>query len=125
MAKKIVDTNVIIRFLTNDSPQLARQAEKIFSQAKKRELVIPDFVLTEIVWALLSFYQLKKEALIEKLEAILAFDRFELNRTVLAKAIAFYRENNISFVDAYLLALSETKKQDLITFDQRLKKLIP
>ena len=119
----LLDTNVIIRFLTNDSPELSRRAELIFRRAKKSQLIIPDFILMEIVWVLLSFYGLKKEEVIEKLEAMLTFIKFDFNRPVLRRAIDLYRSFNISFVDAYLLAWTKTKSISLVTFDRQLKKI--
>jgi len=123
MRKRVLDTNVIIRFLTNDSPELSRRAELIFRRAKKSQLIIPDFILMEIVWVLLSFYGLKKEEVIEKLEAMLTFIKFDFNRPVLRRAIDLYRSFNISFVDAYLLAWTKTKSISLVTFDRQLKKI--
>ena len=123
MNKKILDTNIIIRFLTRDNLVLTEKAEKIFKNAKKKQLVIPDFILTEIVWVLLSFYELKKNKVVEKLEGMLSFDKFDLNRQVLKKAIDVYRNNNIFFVDAYLWVLSQSKNCKLVTFDKRLAAL--
>ena len=61
---------------------------------------------------------------LEKLEAICIFEKFKLNKRVLRKAIDIYRENNFSFVDAYLCALSVTGKYaNLYSFDERIKKL--
>jgi len=102
---------------------LAERAEKLFLEAEKGELVIPDFILTEIVWVLLSFYQLSKEEVIEKLEAMLAFDKFDLDRRILRQAVDFWRRKNISFVDAYLLSLSASRKGKLVSFDRRLNRL--
>ncbi|MGI6775730.1 MAG: PIN domain-containing protein [Patescibacteria group bacterium] len=121
--KKLLDTNVVVRFLAEDNPLLAQKAKRIFLEAQENELVIPDFVLTEIVWVLLSFYQLDKKTVIEKLEAMLAFDKFSLHRKVLRQAIDLWRNENISFVDAYLLSLSFNQKRKLYSFDKRLKKL--
>jgi len=121
--KKLLDTNVVVRFLAEDNPLLAQKAKRIFLEAQENELVIPDFVLTEIVWVLLSFYQLDKKTVIEKLEAMLAFDKFSLHRKVLRQAIDLWRNENISFVDAYLLSLSFNQKRKLYSFDKRLKEL--
>ncbi len=125
MSKKteILDTNIIIRFLTQDSPQLSQQAEKIFSQAEAHQLEIPDFILTEIVWVLLSFYELKKEEVIQKLEAILAFSKFKLNRKILRIALDIYRNENISFVDTLLIAKGKANNQKVVSFDKRVNKL--
>ncbi len=121
---KLLDTNIIIRFLTKDSPSQAEKIENLFKKAKKEELEIPDFILTEIVWVLLSFYKVKKDEVIEKLEGILSFEKFKLNRAVLKKAIDIYRNYNISFVDAYLCALAiKGDYPKVYSFDKRLKKI--
>lgn len=120
---KLIDTNVIIRFLTRDEPELMKKAEKILKNAGSRDLEIPDFVLTEIVWVLLSYYEIKKSEVVEKLESILAFDKFKLKRKILRQAIDIYRDNSISFVDAYLLAKSKQSNQEIISFDEKVKNL--
>ena len=70
---RFVDTNVFIRFLTNDVPQKADSCEKIFKRAieKKESLFTTELVIAEIIWVLESFYKLKKEEIRNKLEKIL------------------------------------------------------
>lgn len=126
MAKKIklLDTNVLIRFLTQDDLEKSDLAEKIFRNSGQEELEIPDFIITEVVWVLLSFYKLTKKEVIEKLEAICIFEKFKLNKKVFRRAIDIFRENNFSFVDAYLCALFSTGNyQNLYSFDDRLKRI--
>lgn len=121
---KLLDTNIIIKFLTKDTPQQAEEIENLFKKAKKEELEIPDFILTEVIWVLLSFYKLEKIKVIEKLEGILSFEKFKLNRVILRKTIDIYRDYNISFVDAYLGALAITGDYPKVySFDKRLKKI--
>ncbi len=124
MAQKIIDTNVIIRFLTDDSPELTSQAEEIIQQAQPGQLLIPDVVIAEIIWVLLSFYKLSKNTIIDKLESMIACDKFDLNRPLLKPALQYYRKYNISFIDAYLLALSQHKEHQLISFDNDLNKVL-
>jgi predicted nucleic-acid-binding protein len=120
---KLVDINVIIRFLTQDDIDLAKKAEKLFRNAGNKELEIPGFILAEIVWVLLSYYELDKAEVIEKLEGILAFGKFKLNRKVLRRVIELFRTEKISFVDAYLVALGKYRNQSIVSFDKRVKKL--
>jgi len=70
---RFVDTNVFIRFLTNDVPQKADACEKIFKRAieKKESLFTTELLIAEIIWVLESFYKLKKEEIRNKLEKIL------------------------------------------------------
>lgn len=124
MSKKILDTNILIRFLTNDTPQLARQSEAIFAKAQKNELIIPDLVFAEIVFVLMSFYKLEKQEVVEKLRVVIEFEKFNTNEQLLNTTLNIFEENNISFIDAYLLAnLQRNPDYELISFDKRLMKL--
>ncbi len=123
MGQKILDTNIIIRFLTNDPPQLADKAQQVIQRANPHQLIIPDMVIAEIIWVLLSFYNLEKPEVIKKIESLIASNKFDLNRPVLEPALQLYRIYNISFIDAYLLSLSIRKNSPLISFDQDLNKV--
>ena len=63
MAEVSVDTNVFLRFLTNDDPAKAKRAETRFRNAVsgKEHLRTSLLVIAEIVWTLESFYKLEKK----------------------------------------------------------------
>lgn len=126
MQKKLslLDTSIIVRFLTGDDKELADRAEKLFQEAENSSLEIPDLVVAETVYVLLSFYKFSKEEVIEKIDLLLDFEKFKTNKKVFKKTLEFFKENNISFVDAYLSALvSLSKNQKLYTFDKNLEKM--
>jgi predicted nucleic-acid-binding protein len=126
MKDVIVDTNAFLRFLLNDIPQQKNQVEKLFKQAKMREIVInvPLVVIFEIHFALEKLYRFDKETSIEKLEAILKTDYFHIeSREIILQALTFYRTYSVSFVDCFLLSKAKEEKAELFTFDQKLQKL--
>ena len=62
MSKTIlIDANIVIRFLLNDSPKLSRKAKAIFRQAEAGEikLFFDEVIVAEIIWTLSSFYKMK------------------------------------------------------------------
>jgi uncharacterized protein len=73
VTKLFVDTNVFLRFLTNDDPIKAKRAETLFRQTTKGQvlLITSLLVIAEIVWTLESFYHLSKAAIASKIETIL------------------------------------------------------
>jgi predicted nucleic-acid-binding protein len=73
MASHFVDTNVFLRFLTNDDPVKAKRAEALFREAVrgKAKLATSVLVIAEIVWTLESFYKLEKADIATKVEKIL------------------------------------------------------
>jgi predicted nucleic-acid-binding protein len=119
---RFVDTNVFIRFLTNDIPQKADACEKVFKKAvEKKEIIFTtDMVIAEIVWVLESFYELEKEEIQTKVEKILNTPNLVCpNKDLILRALALYREKNIDYIDAYnALILKEKGIDELYSYDK-------
>lgn len=116
----ILDTNIIIRFLAQDSSQQAEAVEKLFKNAPEKSLFIPDIVLVEAVYVLLSYYGLTKKETIERITSLIFFKKFKLNTRLFQKTLEVYTQHALSFVDAYILALSSLDDMVVYTFDKKL-----
>jgi predicted nucleic acid-binding protein len=118
-----VDTNLFIRYLTNDDPDKANKVEDLLNQAAagKIRLVTAEIVLAEIVWVLESYYGLKKDQISSMVKAILATPGLDvINGKLLEKAVDYYLYRNIDFIDAYIVALMEKLKiSDIYSFDKK------
>ncbi|MEP6890627.1 MAG: PIN domain-containing protein [Nitrospirota bacterium] len=57
MASLFVDTNVFLRFLTNDDPAKAKRAETLFRDALRGKIRLATSLLgiAEIIWTLEAF----------------------------------------------------------------------
>lgn len=120
---KLVDANLIIRFLIKDNPTQSEAAQKIFISLKE-SLILHDIVLTETVWTLLSVYKLTKQEIVEKLLKILELKNIVANHSLLINSLLLFRDYNISFIDAYLLAYSgDQKLEGIYSFDKGLDKI--
>ncbi|MEK7595477.1 MAG: PIN domain-containing protein [Patescibacteria group bacterium] len=120
----ILDTNILIRFLTNDTPEQAAVIEGFFKKAAPKTLIVPDMVVAEVIFVLLSFYDLSKAEVVDKLQALVSYEKFKINRILMQKALDVFSSNSISFVDAYLVALASAQGPGVLrTFDKRLLKL--
>lgn len=75
-----VDTNVFLRFLTNDVPDQAAAAEALFRRAAAGEvgLVTNAMVLAELVWVLESYYHLARPDVQERAMAVACMDGLSL-----------------------------------------------
>lgn len=120
---KLLDANIIIRLLTNDTPAQAEAVVGLIRNVRPNELELPNIVLAEIAWVLQSYYSLKKPAIITSLRALGETKSIKLNRELLGYIISIYQDNNISFIDAYLAARSKIENKILYTFDKQLKKI--
>lgn len=98
------DTNLFLRYLTNDVPAQADAVEALLRRAAAQEitLVTNSLVIAEIVWTLESFYKLPRAAIQEKVFAILNTPGLEVaDADLVLQGINEYVENRADFIDAY------------------------
>jgi uncharacterized protein len=118
-----VDTNLFLRYLTNDVPDQADAVERLLRRAAAGEvsLVANSLVMAEIVWTLESFYELPKSDIQDKVLAILNTPGLEVARSELVlQAISWYIRQNVDFIDAHNAAwMMNQDMQTVYTFDRR------
>ena len=118
-----VDTNLFIRYLTNDDPVKADNVEKLLAEAAagKLRLVTAEMVIAEVVWVLESGYGLKNSDIAPLVRGILATPGLEvLNAALVARAVELYASENIDFIDGYIAAVMEHKGiTEVFSFDRK------
>ncbi|NJC96432.1 MAG: nucleotide-binding protein [Anaerolineales bacterium] len=118
-----VDTNLFLRYLTNDVPVQADAMEKLLRQAEqgKITLVTNGIVIAEIVWTLESYYELERSEIQNKVLAILNTPGLEIPESnLILKSIMWYSDKNVDFIDAYNAAWMEQEGiEKIYTFDQK------
>lgn len=122
MSKNLVDTNLIIRFLVNDDAKKVSRVEKLLKD-KNNQNILLDTVVAEIVWVLSSYYSLTKSDIVEKIKALIHVDTIECNAFLLNRALTLWLENNISYIDGYLAAISELGNITLLTYDEKFNSI--
>jgi predicted nucleic-acid-binding protein len=60
-----VDTNILVRYLTNDDPQQARISANLLNS--KEQIWLPKTVLLETEWVLRAVYGLKTDKILQGL----------------------------------------------------------
>jgi predicted nucleic-acid-binding protein len=117
-----VDTNLFLRYLTNDVPAQADAVEALLRQAAGGEMVLAtnSLVLAEIVWVLASYYQRSRVDIRDKVLAVLNTPGLEVvDGDLVLQAITWYAEKNVDFIDAYNAAWSLVQDINVAyTFDQ-------
>ena len=123
MNRCFVDTNLFIRYLTNDDPVLADRVEKLLDEAAEGsvQLVTTELVMAESVWVLESTYHLNHVHIAPLIRGILATPGMEvINGDLVGKALVMYELQNIDFVDAYIAALMEKQGiKDIYSYDRK------
>jgi uncharacterized protein len=123
MGSVFVDTNVFLRFLTNDDPAKAKRAELLFRDALKGKIRLATslLVIAEIIWTLESFYKLEKPDIAAKIEKILNTPNLDCpEAALLFMALDLYVHANIDFVDAYnAFHMKEHGLTQILTYDRK------
>jgi predicted nucleic-acid-binding protein len=103
----IVDTNVLVRHLTGDPPEMAARATAYLGT--ERELLLTDLIVAETVYVLESFYQAPRGQVAEAMRSLIAFDSIVcVDPALLLRAIEVYEADRIDFAEAYLVACAES-----------------
>lgn len=123
MREVFVDTNLFIRYLTNDDPAKADRVEKLLGEAKagKVLLVTAEMVLAETVWVLESGYGLSRVRIAHLVRAILATPGIDVvNGALVSRALELYETAKIDFVDGYIAAVMERRGiREIFSFDKK------
>jgi predicted nucleic-acid-binding protein len=118
-----LDTNVLVRFFTQDDPVQFRQARSFI----KTELsgdepgYVNLIVLAEFAWTLARAYRFSKDEITRAIDALL--DTAEIavqNEEAVAAAVSLCKSANLDFVDALIAVLNrDAGCRETWTFDVR------
>lgn len=114
---KLVDANVILRYLLNDHQQMSQQAKAVIDSGAYTK---PEIV-AEVVYVLKGVYHATRAD-------IRVFIREMLNSVhctesgAVAHAMDVYADTSLDFVDCLLIAYHVLGKEDVFTFDKNLAK---
>ena len=126
MITKILDANILVRFLVETEGDLFEQSCQIFSDLKQRKYHahITEGVIFEAFFVLTKTYNTPKITAVKKLQEILKLPTIITSEKILfIDALQTVVDHNIDFIDALLLEQARIMNYELVTFDKKLKKL--
>ena len=111
-----IDTNVVVRLLTNDDPAQAARAADLLACER---VLVPKTVLLETEWVLRYSYELPQPVVLAAFRKLLGLPQVAAeDATAIARALELY-EGGMDFADALHLA-SARDATAFATFDTRL-----
>lgn len=118
-----LDTNVVIRYLTQDDPKQSAIANRIIEQelTEKNQGYITLVSLIEIAWVLESCYEQTKDDLINVLDLLLTIKQISIEKTDLVYlALKRFRTGTADFSDALItLVCEDAGCKRIISFDKK------
>jgi predicted nucleic-acid-binding protein len=119
-----IDTNVLVRYLTQDDAAQARRVDAFVSQATDAgtRLHVDEIVLCELVWVLRGAYRFSKPTVASVIDKIISTALFSFDdRDLLRGALDEYREGAGDFAD-YVIGRRNSRAgcEQTVTFDRLL-----
>jgi predicted nucleic-acid-binding protein len=113
-----LDTNVVVRFLTQDEPGQAARAKALIEAGS---VFIPKTVMLETEWVLRSAYQIEPPAIAASFASLLGLATVVVeDRWAIARSLAWYGQS-LDFADALHQACAQ-QADAFATFDRRLQR---
>ena len=125
--QRLVDTNLIVRYLVQDHEKHARAAGKLFDACDRGDMVVVvlPVVLAECVFVLESFYGHTRTDIASALGRLISSPGIEISEVAIhLDALNRYKGSKAHFVDCLIAAIAMAKNVSVSTFDQDFRKFI-
>ena len=123
--RRLVDTNLIVRYLVQDHEKHAKAAGKLFDACDRGDavIVVLPAVLAECVFVLESFYEHPRGDIAAALSTLISSPGVEVNEAgIHLDALNRYRRTKVHFVDCLIAATASAENTPVATFDQDFRK---
>ncbi len=117
-----LDTSVLIRYLTGDTPELADRAAEIIEGGD--DLWVTDGMLAEVAHVLMSVYRRPRDSVVDGLVAFVqrqGIFTYALDKGLVIQGLLMCRPSGrVSFNDALIWASARSAGSEIVySFDQR------
>jgi predicted nucleic acid-binding protein len=120
----VLDTSVIVRYLTGDDPVKAQAAGRLLQDAANASLLMPDVAVAELAFVLLRVYRWPVPRVADAIRAVVNHRAIEVPGRELWLDVADDLEHSRGVIDAYLLRTAERADvPDVVTFDETMRPL--
>ena len=117
---KIVDANVVLRYLLADVPTLFTRSEQIL---ENEAIYLPFEVLAEVVYVLEKVYAVSRREISASLSELLKYPTVTTYNTEVAiRGFEIYSDSSLDIVDALLCGYHFVQGAEVISFDKQLNK---
>jgi predicted nucleic-acid-binding protein len=123
--RRLVDTNLIVRYLVQDHDKHTKAAGKLFDACDRGDVVVVVLpaALAECVFVLESFYEHPRADIASVLGRLISSPGVEIDGVAIhLDALDRYRKTKVHFVDCLIAATAATENMPVASFDQDFRK---
>jgi predicted nucleic acid-binding protein len=112
----VLDTSMLVRYLTGDPPDLAERAAQVID--REENLLVTDVVIAETAYVLTSVYKIPRETVVDHLILFVQksnIQPFALDKDLLLQALLLCRPSGrVSFADALVWAAAQSTEAKVV-----------
>lgn len=116
---KTLDTNIILRYLLGDEIEQGEVAKRVIEDGA---FTISE-VIMEVIYILDKHYKVPRHEITKTLLSLSDGVHFD-NKEIVIYALNVYEKYNLDFVDCLLVARGILLKEEIITFDKKMKQVL-
>jgi predicted nucleic-acid-binding protein len=113
----LLDTNILISFLTSDETQKFRGVYTLFESLEQGDLRVELklIVLFQVIFVLKSFYSVPREEIATGMLGILKYKGIIVKeKKIVRRTIELWHDSKLDIVDCYLIACLEGDRQNIL-----------
>jgi predicted nucleic acid-binding protein len=122
MAKKFIDANIFLRYLTRDDPAKYEKCRELFKKTIEGKIstTTSGIVIAELIWTLLSYYKVPKADIVEKVSIIVSTENLYIpDKDIIMDALLLYSMKNIDYIDAYnAVFMKYSELDEIYSYDE-------
>jgi len=119
--RRLLDTNLIVRYLVQDHEKHGKAAARLFEACDRGDLVLVllPVVLAECVFVLESFYGHARADIALALSTLVSSPGVEISEAAIhLDGLERYRKTKVHFIDCLIGATASAQNLSVATFDQ-------
>lgn len=116
---RLIDANVILRYLLMDNQEMAYQAKEIIDTGAYAK---PE-IIAEVVYVLKGVYKINRQTVSIYIKTLLKSIYCE-ESAPLIYALNLYADSTLDFIDCLLVAYQALNNESVFTFDKKLNKYL-
>lgn len=124
---RTIDANVILRYLTNDIPDQAKQAEELLKRVEEgnEDVFLPDIILADIIWILEGYYKQTREDIRQWIIAILSLQGLTFSdKDTALNALDIYVDKKVDWPDAFTASqMLQREITGIYSFDKHFDRI--
>ena len=121
----VADTNLLVRFLTQDDENQSKKVIDIFT--KSRKIIIPTNVLCELVWVLSYSYKFKSDFIADRIQKLANNPKIVIQQSEVAFGIKMLEKNGdfSDGINAFAgIQMAFGEPASCVSFDKKAVKIL-